>query len=71
MGQEPNRLLELCDLLTSDPNVINSKFREFFSNLYTYDSTVNSNEIEDFLGGLNISAISSDYKELLEQPSKR
>ena len=54
--------------MTSDPNVINSKFREFFSNLYTSDSTVNSNEMEDFLGGLKIPAISSDYKELLEQP---
>lgn len=54
--------------ITSDPNVINSKFRDFYCNLYTSDSELNRNDMEDFLGGLKIPVISLDYRKRLDEP---
>ncbi len=53
--------------ITTDHSAINEKFRDFYSTLYTADSFLRG-DVEDFLGRLNVPTLSSDVRNLLEEP---
>ncbi len=53
--------------ITTDHSAINEKFRDFYSTLYTADS-FQRGDVEDFLGRLKVPTLSSDVRNLLEEP---
>lgn len=53
---------------TSDQKVINDKFKLFYSNLYTSDSTACLSDMETFFNSVDIPSLSSDMREGLEAP---
>ncbi len=53
--------------ITTDQSTVNEKFRDFYSTLYAADSFL-WGDVEDFLGRLNVPPLSSDARNLLEEP---
>lgn len=52
---------------TTDQSTIYEKFRDFYSTLYADDSFL-WGDVEDFIGRLNVPTLSSDARNLLEEP---
>ena len=52
---------------TEDHQAINNCFKEFYSKLYSSDSTPDHNQFDAFFSNLNIPTIDPDSKERLEQ----